>query len=275
MKKLLLGLVAVSLLLSCATSTKDAPVGGQQFYPQEKFITWDRQGLAGGTGVLLGQFAFTRNDGDPDWVIREIGWLTLKPGDSVGLHPHVDNDDAFIILSGTGEFTDSAEKVTQVNEGDIMIAHGGQKHAIKSTGTVPLVFLCAISKPAASVDSSWAPEQQLFPKATLQTWDRVDVGGGKGTLGGKFAYTRNDSKTFPIYELGWLTLPPGTSIGQHAHTDNEDVYVIVSGTGNFIDSAGKKTKTGAGDITIVRPGQSHGLENTGNTDLVFINVIAR
>jgi len=275
MKKLLFGLVALGLLLSCATSSKEAPVGGQQFYPQAKFITWDREGLGGGTGTLWGKFAFTRNDGDPNWVIREIGWLTLNPGDSVGLHAHVDNDDAFIMLKGTGEFIDSTGKVSQVNEGDIMIAHGGQKHAIKNTGTVPLVFLCAISKPAASIDRAWIPEQQLFLKADLKTWDRVDVGGGKGTLGGKFAYTRNESKTFPIYELGWLTLPPGTSIGQHAHTDNEDFYVIVSGTGNFIDAAGKKTKVREGDITTVRPGQSHGLINTGKTDLVFINVIAR
>jgi mannose-6-phosphate isomerase-like protein (cupin superfamily) len=31
----------------------------------------------------------------------------------------------------------------------------------------------------------------------------------------------------------------------------------------------------AGDVTIVRPGESHGLANTGKEPLVFVDVIAQ
>lgn len=75
-------------------------------------------------------------------------------------------------------------------------------------------------------------------------------------------------------EIGWLTLPPGASIGQHKHTGNEDVYIIVSGKGLFTDSTGKQTQVGAGDITIARPGQSHALKNIGKKPLVFLDLIA-
>ncbi|MGN7046339.1 cupin domain-containing protein, partial [Neisseria sp. P0001.S010] len=68
--------------------------------------------------------------------------------------------------------------------------------------------------------------------------------------------------------------PPGASIGQHKHTGNEDVYIIVSGKGLFTDSEGKQTEVGAGDITITRPGQSHALKNIGKKPLVFLDLIA-
>ena len=102
-----------------------------------------------------------------------------------------------------------------------------------------------------------------------------NAAGGKGPLLGRFAFNRHQTAAQDAFkEIGWLTLPPGASIGEHKHTDNEDVYIIVSGKGVFTDSTGKQTSVGAGDIAIARPGQSHALKNIGKEPLVFLDLIA-
>lgn len=77
-----------------------------------------------------------------------------------------------------------------------------------------------------------------------------------------------------IKEISWLTLKPGDSIGYHKHTTNEDTYIIISGRGTFKDKDGKDVPVKAGDVTIVRKNESHGLVNTGTEPLVFVDVIA-
>ena len=90
---------------------------------------------------------------------------------------------------------------------------------------------------------------QVYPKAELATWDREKAAGGEGALLGQFAYTRKQTNEKDAFrEIGWLTLPPGASIGLHKHDNNEDVYIIISGKGIFTDSNGKETEVKAGDI---------------------------
>jgi mannose-6-phosphate isomerase-like protein (cupin superfamily) len=284
MKKFMVLTAAALLAVSCATTGKkmvESPAAPQQVsgdiqvFKKADLETWNRENVAGGKGTLAGKFAFTRNDADPAWVLREIGWMTLKPGDSIGLHGHTDNDDTYIIISGTGEFTDTAGKTVQVAAKDITIAHPGQKHGLKNTGSTDLVFLDVVSKPVANPDPSWASEPQVFKAADLKTWDRENLAGGKGVLAGKYSFNRTENKTFPIYEIVWITMAPGTSAGKHPHVDNEDAYIIVSGTGEFIDTNDKVSAIGEGDIMMARAGQSHGLANTGATDLVFLDIFGK
>jgi mannose-6-phosphate isomerase-like protein (cupin superfamily) len=115
----------------------------------------------------------------------------------------------------------------------------------------------------------------IFKSEDLIVLDKEKAGGGVGILYGKYAFTRDmPPMENPVREIGWLTLKPGDSIGSHKHEVNEDVYIIVSGTGVFKDSDGKEYDVKAGDITIARLGQSHALTNTGNEDLRLISVIA-
>lgn len=68
-------------------------------------------------------------------------------------------------------------------------------------------------------------------------------------------------------------LPPGTSIGVHPHTHDQEYYYIVSGRG-VMTLDGREHEVEAGDITAVLPGGSHGLANHGNDDLrvIVINI---
>jgi mannose-6-phosphate isomerase-like protein (cupin superfamily) len=125
----------------------------------------------------------------------------------------------------------------------------------------------SVMAPSASAD--------IFKQQDHIVLDKEKAGGGAGILYGKYAFTRDmPPMENPVREIGWLTLKPGDSIGFHKHEVNEDVYVIVSGTGVFKNDDGREYPVEAGDITIARKGQSHALSNTGGADLVIISVIA-
>lgn len=132
-----------------------------------------------------------------------------------------------------------------------------------------LLAACAAALPVAQAHAD------VFPGESLLKIDKKEAGGGKGVLHGAYAFTRDKAaKEQAIKEVSWLTLQPGDSIGYHQHVTNEDAYVIVSGEGVFKDKDGKDVPVKAGDVTIVRKGESHGLANTGKEPLVFVDVIA-
>jgi quercetin dioxygenase-like cupin family protein len=64
-------------------------------------------------------------------------------------------------------------------------------------------------------------------------------------------------------------LPPGTSIGNHRHTSDQEYYYIVSGRG-VMTLDGREYEVAAGDVTAVLPGGSHGLENRSDGDIRVI-----
>lgn len=64
-------------------------------------------------------------------------------------------------------------------------------------------------------------------------------------------------------------IPTGSEIGYHQHTGNEETYYVVEGTGCLIaDNIKQKVKKG--DAVITHSGSSHGLINTGKSDLKII-----
>lgn len=115
-------------------------------YQKDALVSFDRQDVAGGKGTLYGKFAFKRDGASKDQAIKEIGWMTLQAGDSIGFHKHETNEDAYIIISGEGTFKDSDGKEYVVKAGDVTIARKGQSHALTNTGKEPLVFLDVIAE---------------------------------------------------------------------------------------------------------------------------------
>lgn len=96
--------------------------------------------------------------------------------------------------------------------------------------------------------------------------------GGVGTLSCMSMLRRTDS------DHGFIcfhhdVIPPGTSIGEHVHTHDEEIYYLYEGTCTLLYD-GEKIPMHAGDLSIVRSGHSHGLINDGQTDAVLIVVAA-
>ncbi len=64
-------------------------------------------------------------------------------------------------------------------------------------------------------------------------------------------------------------LQPGDSIGEHLHKVDEEVYIILEGSGTMrID--GKDVNVQPGDACITRKGHSHSLVNTGKNPMHFL-----
>ena len=70
-----------------------------------------------------------------------------------------------------------------------------------------------------------------------------------------------------------IVLPPGSSIGVHEHIDETEPYYIIEGEGIFIDADGSRVPVKAGDCCLIDPGQSHGIENNSDRDMVFIALV--
>lgn len=68
------------------------------------------------------------------------------------------------------------------------------------------------------------------------------------------------------------TLPVGCSMGYHQHKGDGECYYILSGRGLYNDD-GTTREVGAGDVTFCKDGHFHGIENIGDTDLVFMALI--
>lgn len=274
-------LIALTLILTIAESCAFAELPrSEQCWDLEELTALDKHDVGGGKGTLYGEFAFTRENAREDDAIKEIGFMTLKQGAYIGLHAHADNEDAYLILSGKGVFTDGEGNAWVVGPGDMTIARPGQSHGLANLYAEDLVFLDIIAKNAAAdLDAiKAAPTPQYFPAAKLfdKNVEHAGAGKGKGTLYGKFAFRREQATiNQAIKEIGLMTLKPGDSIGLHGHSDNEDTYIILSGTGLFTDGNGEEYMVGPQTVTMAGPGQSHALENTGSEDLVFIDLIAQ
>lgn len=69
-----------------------------------------------------------------------------------------------------------------------------------------------------------------------------------------------------------VTLEPGSSVGDHQHDGECEIYRILSGNGMYNDN-GSRVEVKPGDVTVCYAGQVHGLENTTDAQLVFEAVI--
>ncbi|MCH3950876.1 MAG: cupin domain-containing protein [Acidaminococcus sp.] len=277
--------LAASILGAGTALAKPAPAQlvpekhGQCYTAEELFVK-DVNGAGGGMGTLHGDFAFRREQALSSDAIKEIGWMTLKTGTFIGNHAHKDNEDAYLIISGKGIFTDGNGNAWVVGPGDMTIARPGQAHGLANLGKEDLKFLDIIAKnDNADLEKITKEETtQCFPVSAQFEKDVEKAGAGKGvgTLYGRFAFRREAATDDQaIKEIGWMTLKPGDSIGMHKHIDNDDTYIIISGKGVFTDSNGKETEVGPQSVTIAGPGESHALRNNGTEDLVFIDLIAK
>lgn len=88
-------------------------------------------------------------------------------------------------------------------------------------------------------------------------------GGGNSTAYNFFS-NANDCKL--VFRK--RVLHPGSAIGYHLQMEDE-IYYIIDGTGEM-NMNGKTFEVSAGDAILTRPGNTHGLKQTGNNDLVVL-----
>ena len=71
-----------------------------------------------------------------------------------------------------------------------------------------------------------------------------------------------------------LTLIPGASIGYHVHEGETELFYFLEGNGRVQDDD-RFHDVSAGDSMTTFSGHGHGVENTGDNDLVILAVIVK
>jgi mannose-6-phosphate isomerase-like protein (cupin superfamily) len=72
--------------------------------------------------------------------------------------------------------------------------------------------------------------------------------------------------------IDFSIVPPGADIGLHTHArDNEEIYIVVSGRG-IMHLEGEEFEVGPGHVIVNRPGGTHALRNSGDTELRLVVV---
>ncbi len=101
---------------------------------------------------------------------------------------------------------------------------------------------------------------------------KVNIRGGVGA--GRGVDLLKLGEMAGVLSLGRLTLEPGATIGEHAHPNTEDLYLILEGHGlGVLD--GVRFPVAPGDLFLVKAGGSHGLINDSDEALTFLGLLTR
>ena len=77
-----------------------------------------------------------------------------------------------------------------------------------------------------------------------------------------------------IHEIHLWRINPGEWIYPHVHPENDDIWYIISGMGEYYLSSKETKMVKTGDIAVAIPGEVHGLFNSGNEDLIVYSVLS-
>jgi quercetin dioxygenase-like cupin family protein len=99
----------------------------------------------------------------------------------------------------------------------------------------------------------------------------VNMRGGNGTVEIR-RFLQGDEFHGKGRLFGKITLKPGVSIGLHQHVGDCETFYVLKGDGIYSDNGTLKNVT-AGDILYVDNGESHSVENTGDSDLELLALI--
>jgi mannose-6-phosphate isomerase-like protein (cupin superfamily) len=113
-------------------------------------------------------------------------------------------------------------------------------------------------------------EQMLITHEQMRREERSQMRGGTGTTA---LYHALEAE--PVHHmrlLGEICLPPGASIGSHAHEGEREYFFFHQGRGRVNDNGVEKTVK-PGDIMVTGEGASHSVSNTGSEELAFFAII--
>ena len=278
-----IGIIAAGLLLLTLQSARAAQTG-------EPFVgRTDPNGYTArdcGGGVIREQTILPGAvmDGPVAYVVAGI--LPARSG--IGVHTHYHLEEMYILLDRPAAFTlDGCNALLPARAA--VLCPPGVDHALYNHGDEPLHYLrLAVATdlrykhdpppayaplpagPLAGLTSPPAFRYAVLDRTLMQT-------GGPAHLGhGDMLYRRpwNDGNFATSWQrLGHAVLPPGHSIGYHAHPAIEEVYILLSGAGT-IRVNGRDIPVRTGDAIPCTAGDSHGLMNDSpeEIDLIIFNV---
>jgi mannose-6-phosphate isomerase-like protein (cupin superfamily) len=114
------------------------------------------------------------------------------------------------------------------------------------------------------------PTTLLKKRSEMERRPSPGCHGGRGVLDWTIVLTGREHPSQKI-RVHDDVLAPGVSIGEHPAAKEEHYYVL-SGEGTVVLD-GRRHPIGPGDVAVVFPGGTHGLENTGALGLRILVLI--
>ena len=74
---------------------------------------------------------------------------------------------------------------------------------------------------------------------------------------------------------GLITLKPGEEVGVHSTGINEELLIVLSGSGKFTLKSGDDICIGGGGFLYCPPETAHNVVNTSVEDLVYVYVVSK
>ena len=105
----------------------------------------------------------------------------------------------------------------------------------------------------------------------MQSENRENMRGGKGTVKLEHWFKPEDFGA-KVRLCTRMTLAPGSSIGSHTHAAEDEIYLVLAGSG-LIQENGEWVPIQTGDAILTGKGGTHGVENNGAEPLVIAAVI--
>lgn len=107
--------------------------------------------------------------------------------------------------------------------------------------------------------------------AEMKVEIKEQVRGGKGSVTFQYLFQKEEIKA-KTRLCARLTLPPGAGIGTHRHDGEDELFVVIKGSG-ILDDGKSRTRVSAGDAILTGSGESHALENDGADTLEVLALI--
>ncbi|MFC1451754.1 cupin domain-containing protein [Verrucomicrobiota bacterium] len=101
--------------------------------------------------------------------------------------------------------------------------------------------------------------------------NREDMRGGEGTVTIVHCFEKEEISANARL-CSRLILPPGSSIGTHRHEAEDEVFIVMRGSG-LIDDGESQARVSVGDAVLTGRGESHAVRNDGTEDLEMVAVI--
>ncbi len=108
-------------------------------------------------------------------------------------------------------------------------------------------------------------------KADMEKEVRERMRDGKGAVEILHVFRREEMRA-RVRLFARMRLPRGSSIGYHLHDGEEEVFYILSGTGQVTEGSDTST-VGPGDAVLTGGGEGHSIENVGEEPLELLATI--
>jgi mannose-6-phosphate isomerase-like protein (cupin superfamily) len=195
---------------------------------------------ADATGTCRYKPIFGAGDSQPGILrgVERFGEMTVAPGGTCKPVSYPAEEQAYVIREGSGTLTYGSDE-SPVKKNDFMYLPAGIQHGVSNSGTTPLQFFVMGFKVPPGTPPP--PKLQI---ANIEEIKTQLVGGHPDSVVYQLMMGDTTSKRdrlatgHLLISLYVMTFQPGGTNFPHHHDNEEEIYVLLDGTGDMVAGSG-------------------------------------